>query len=54
MLVDLLLSVRNWQDVWRTDVTKCTKDNLAMFTDAKGKQRTRTVTSELYSLKLKL
>eukprot|EP00439_Symbiodinium_sp_Y106_P076834 s723_g15.t3 len=31
----------NWQDVWRTDVTKCTKDNLAMFTDAKGKQRTR-------------
>ncbi|CAE6927382.1 unnamed protein product [Symbiodinium sp. CCMP2456] len=31
----------NWQDVWRTDVTKCTKDNLAIFTDAKGKQRTR-------------
>ena len=53
-MADLLLSVRNWQDVWRTDVTKCTKDNLAMFTDAKGKQRTRTVTSELYSLKLKL
>ncbi|CAE6971860.1 unnamed protein product [Symbiodinium natans] len=36
-----LLCTWNWQDVWRTDVTKCTQDNLAMFTDAKGKKRTR-------------